>query len=97
MQASLLLSQSSVDGIELAKASFQRIQESVDDIRDKNLQIAAATEEQHQVAEEINRHIGGVFDDALTVVELASKSHAESQHLTNISNDLHELIGRYRT
>jgi methyl-accepting chemotaxis protein len=97
MQESLLLSQGSVDSIESARASFQSIQTSVDDIRDKNVQIATAAEEQHQVSEEINRHIAGVLGDALQVVDFAQRSHSESRQLTNVSGELQALIGRYRT
>lgn len=97
MQQSLLLSQGSVERIESAKASFQSIQSAVDDIRDRNVQIATAAEEQHQVSEEINRHIAGVLDDALQVVDFAQKSHSESRQLTDVSGELQTLIGRYRT
>ncbi|WP_375741562.1 methyl-accepting chemotaxis protein [Pseudomonas boanensis] len=97
MQESLLLSRGSVESIESAKASFQSIQASMDDIRDKNVQIAAAAEEQHQVAEEINRHIARIFDDALQVVDVAQRSHSESRQLSDVSVELQALIGRYRT
>jgi methyl-accepting chemotaxis protein len=39
----------------------------VNEIRDQNLQISAAAEEQHSVAEEINRHIQQIYDEARLV------------------------------
>ncbi|MCY1302337.1 Methyl-accepting chemotaxis protein CtpH [compost metagenome] len=68
----------------------------MDEIRDKNVQIATAAEEQHQVAEEINRHITRIFEDAQQVVECAEKSHHESRQLSNVSGELHALMCRYR-
>ncbi len=51
MQGSLLVSNTSVERIQQARDSFDKIRGSVDSIRDQNTQIATAAEEQHQVAE----------------------------------------------
>ncbi|MDB6145416.1 MAG: chemotaxis protein, partial [Pseudomonas sp.] len=64
MHASIEVSQQSVTRIGLARSSFGQIRESVDVIRDMNTQIATAAEEQHHVAEDINRHISQIHGDA---------------------------------
>nr|WP_188985769.1 methyl-accepting chemotaxis protein [Pseudomonas matsuisoli] len=97
MQNSLEMSKASVDRIQQARDSFERIRDSVDHIRDQNTQIATAAEEQHQVAEDINRHIAQIHEDALLVEQLAGSAQSDSQRLSQISGELHGLVGRFRT
>ena len=78
MQGSLQASQASVQRIQRARDSFDKIRASVDSIRDQNTHIATAAEEQHQVAEEINRHIAQIHADAQMVEEFAHSAHAGS-------------------
>ncbi|MDF9891549.1 UNVERIFIED_ORG: methyl-accepting chemotaxis protein [Pseudomonas vranovensis] len=97
MHASLEVSQQSVSRISLARSSFGQIRESVDIIRDMNTQIATAAEEQHQVAEDINRHISQIHGDAQLVAELANSARQDSQSLAGLSNELDALVRRFRT
>ncbi|SEC93400.1 methyl-accepting chemotaxis sensory transducer with Cache sensor [Pseudomonas saponiphila] len=97
MHASLEVSQQSVNRIGLARNSFGQIRESVDVIRDMNTQIATAAEEQHQVAEDINRHISQIHGDAQLVAELANSARLDSQSLTGLSNELDALVRRFKT
>nr|WP_181297183.1 methyl-accepting chemotaxis protein [Pseudomonas sp. Q2-TVG4-2] len=97
MQNSLKISQASVEGISLASQSFEQIRGAVDHIRDQNTQIATAAEEQHQVAEEINRHVAQIQDDALLVENLAQSAHRDSEELAQLSEQLQSLVGRFRT
>ena len=97
MHASLEVSQQSVSRIGLARDSFGQIRESVDNIRDMNTQIATAAEEQHQVAEDINRHISQIHGDAQLVAELASAARQDSQSLAGLSSELDSLVRRFRT
>ncbi len=97
MHASLEVSQESVSRIGLARTSFGQIRESVDVIRDMNTQIATAAEEQHQVAEDINRHISQIHGDAQLVAELANSAKVDSQSLAGLSNELDALVRRFRT
>ncbi|MBL0950531.1 MAG: methyl-accepting chemotaxis protein [Pseudomonas sp.] len=96
MQNSLEMSQASVERISLASNSFEQIRGAVDHIRDQNTQIATAAEEQHQVAEDINRHIAQIQSDALLVENLAQSAHRDSQELAQLSEQLHGLVGRFR-
>jgi len=97
MHASLEVSQQSVNRIGLARNSFGQIRESVDVIRDMNTQIATAAEEQHQVAEDINRHISQIHGDAQLVAELANSARLDSQSLAGLSNELDTLVRRFKT
>ena len=97
MHASLEVSQQSVTRIGEARNSFGQIRESVDVIRDMNTQIATAAEQQHQVAEDINRHISQIHGDAQRVAELADSARLDSQSLAGLSNELDGLVRRFRT
>ena len=96
MQGSLQVSQDSVECIEQARDSFDKIRTSVDSIRDQNNQIATAAEEQHQVAEEINRHIAQIHADAQRVEEYAHTAQSGSGRLTDISGHLKGLVERFK-
>jgi methyl-accepting chemotaxis protein len=96
MQGSLQVSQNSVECIQQARDSFDKIRTSVDSIRDQNTQIATAAEEQHQVAEEINRHIAQIHADAQLVEEFAHSAQSGSGRLTDISGQLKGLVGRFK-
>ncbi|NWB99928.1 methyl-accepting chemotaxis protein [Pseudomonas gingeri] len=97
MHASLEVSQESVNRIGLARTSFGQIRDSVDVIRDMNTQIATAAEEQHHVAEDINRHISQIHGDAQLVAELANSARLDSQGLAGLSSELDALVKRFRT
>ncbi|WP_213880947.1 methyl-accepting chemotaxis protein [Pseudomonas sp. dw_358] len=96
MQSSLQMSQTSVARIHQARDSFDKIRTSVDSIRDQNTQIATAAEQQHQVAEDINRHIAQIHADAQLVEELAHSAQTDSDRLTGISGELNGLVGRFK-
>ncbi|WP_335944344.1 methyl-accepting chemotaxis protein [Pseudomonas sp. G166] len=96
MQGSLQVSQTSVERIQQARDSFDKIRTSVDSIRDQNTQIATAAEEQHQVAEDINRHIAQIHADAQLVEEFAHSAQTGSGRLTDISGQLKGLVGRFK-
>jgi methyl-accepting chemotaxis protein len=95
MQGSLQVSHASVERIQQARDSFDKIRGSVDSIRDQNTQIATAAEEQHQVAEEINRHIAQIHADAQLVEGFAQSSQIGSGRLIEISGQLKGLVGRF--
>ncbi len=97
MGSCLDLSKASVSSIESARDSFEGIQLSVNEIRDQNLQISAAAEEQHSVAEEINRHIQQIYDEARLVESLANSAQDDSGRLSNLSDELNGLVGRFKS
>ncbi|MBA2928911.1 methyl-accepting chemotaxis protein [Pseudomonas sp. CCUG 57209] len=97
MGSCLDLSRASVSSIESARDSFEGIKLSVNEIRDQNLQISAAAEEQHSVAEEINRHIQQIYDEARLVESLANSAQDDSGRLSNLSDELNGLVGRFKS
>lgn len=97
MHASLDVSQQSVTKIGQARSSFGQIRESVDVIRDMNTQIATAAEEQHQVAEDINRHISQIHGDAQLIAQLSDSARADSTSLAALSNELDGLVRKFKT
>ena len=97
MGSCLDLSRASVSSIESARDSFEGIQLSVNEIRDQNLQISAAAEEQHSVAEEINRHIQQIYDEVRLVESLANSAQDDSGRLSNLSDELNGLVGRFKS
>lgn len=97
MESCLDLSRASVSSIARARDSFEGIQLSVNEIRDQNLQISAAAEEQHSVAEEINRHIQQIYDEARLVEGLASSAQSDSGRLSQLSEELNGLVGRFKS
>ena len=97
MHSSLNVSQQSVTKIGQARSSFGQIRESVDVIRDMNTQIATAAEEQHQVAEDINRHISQIHGDAQLIAELSDSARADSNSLAALSSELDGLVRKFKT
>nr|WP_256097372.1 methyl-accepting chemotaxis protein [Pseudomonas sp. 31 R 17] len=97
MESCLELSRASVSSIGSARESFEGIQLSVNEIRDQNLQISAAAEEQHSVAEDINKHIQQIYDEAQLVESLASSAQEDSGRLSHLSNELNGLVGRFKS
>ncbi|MDF3175319.1 methyl-accepting chemotaxis protein [Pseudomonas sp. ER28] len=96
MQTCLTISDTSVANIRQARESFESIRLSVDQIRDQNTQIATAAEEQHQVAEGINRHIVQIHEDACLVEQLAGEAKDDSERLSHVSDELQGLVCRFR-
>nr|WP_322978065.1 methyl-accepting chemotaxis protein [Pseudomonas sp. C11] len=97
MHASLDVSRQTVNAIGEARSSFEMIRDAVDNIRDMSTQIATAAEEQHQVAEDINRHISQIHSDSQQVAELASATSSDAKTLTALSDELNGLVRRFKT
>lgn len=83
---------------ELAKCAFSvseafaRIDSAVGVIRDMNMQIAAATEEQHQVSDDINSHIMAISVDAGEITKGAETTRLATVALKNTSADLGSIV-----
>ena len=86
---------SGLDKVREAERSLQEIVESVGRITDQSLQVSAATEEQSQVADEINRQI-------ISIAELADKSSDRAgtadrlgSEFRELAESLHNLVDRF--
>ncbi|NBA96194.1 PAS domain-containing methyl-accepting chemotaxis protein [Pseudomonas sp. R5(2019)] len=71
------------------------ISEAVANITDMTTQIAAATEEQTAVAEEISRNISTIADLADQTSEQAQRSALLSEELTRTANGQYSLVERF--
>jgi aerotaxis receptor len=71
------------------------ISEAVANITDMTTQIAAATEEQSSVAEEISRNIATIADLADRTSEEAQRSATLSGELTDTAHSQYSLVERF--
>jgi len=97
MHHSLVQSNESVAFTAQVEEAFAGVHEAVTTIKDMNTQIATAAEEQHAVAEDINRHIAEIQSDAGRISEVSSVSKTTTRSLTQISSELNKLVGRFHT
>ncbi|MGF1755699.1 methyl-accepting chemotaxis protein [Vibrio makurazakiensis] len=97
MKVSLTASQETVVTTGSVNDSFSGISSSVMAIHDMNTQIATAAEEQHLVAEEINRNIQQVHEDTQKVDDVARRAKMNSEKLGEAANELNELVSKFKT
>lgn len=77
--------------------AFENIESAVQMIRDMTTQIAAATEEQHLVTEDINRNVVAINDAVNQVSSQATEVESYSHEQRELSSALKQLVGRFRT
>jgi methyl-accepting chemotaxis protein len=70
--------------------------DSVQRINDMAAQIATACEQQSSVTEEIARNISDIRDLSNEAAQTSEQSTRASQHLSELSNGLAQLVGRFR-
>ncbi|OEC38142.1 chemotaxis protein [Pseudomonas sp. 1D4] len=76
--------------------SLSAITDQVEAISDMNHQVAAATEEQSSVTEEINRNVQGIADLAGATAGEVRGCREECQALSRLADDLAGQMGRFR-
>ena len=77
--------------------AFESIESAVQMIRDMTMQIAAATEEQHLVTEDINQNIVAINDAVNQVSGQATEVEHYAREQSELSSALKQLVGRFRT
>ena len=97
MQQSLAQSEESVAFTAQVEEAFTGVHEAVTTIKDMNTQIATAAEEQHAVAEGINRNIVEIHSDAGRINQASQVSRAATEALSAVSSELNRLVDRFRT
>ncbi|WPC05726.1 methyl-accepting chemotaxis protein [Pseudomonas benzenivorans] len=76
--------------------SLGAITEQVERISDMNTQVAAATEEQSSVTEEINRNVQGIADLAHATAGEVLACREDCQSLRGLAEDLAKQMGSFR-
>ncbi|WP_044873917.1 methyl-accepting chemotaxis protein [Pseudomonas sp. LFM046] len=85
-----------VEASQRTGTSLGAITDQVEHISDMNHQVAAATEEQSSVTEEINRNVQGIADLAHATASEVRGCREECQTLSRLAGDLAQQVGRFR-
>ncbi|MFZ5958673.1 methyl-accepting chemotaxis protein [Pseudomonas sp. QL9] len=96
MDNSRSLTDSTVELTRRAGERLQAITRTVSGIQAMNQQIAAASEQQSAVAEEINRSVMSVRDISEQTAAASEETAASSIELARLGTELQGLVGRFR-
>ncbi|MCY1267939.1 Methyl-accepting chemotaxis protein McpH [compost metagenome] len=96
MQAGQAATGTGVAASQHTGASLGAITEQVERISDMNTQVAAATEEQSSVTEEINRNVQGIADLAHATSADTERCQADCRSLRALADDLARQMGSFR-
>jgi len=72
------------------------ITQAISSINERNLVIASASEEQAQVAREVDRNLVNIRDLSLQSSAGANQTSAASQELSRLAIDLNNLVARFK-
>ncbi|WP_438866585.1 methyl-accepting chemotaxis protein [Pseudomonas sp. L1(2025)] len=76
--------------------SLERIAHNVSEINDRNLVIASASEEQANVAREVDRNLVNIQDLSTQTAAGAHQTSASSQELARLAVSFNELVARFK-
>ncbi len=79
-----------------AGGALQRITDAISQISERNLVIASASEEQAQVAREVDRNLVNIRDLSVQTSAGANQTTAASQELSHLATSLNGLVSRFR-
>ncbi|WP_076539573.1 methyl-accepting chemotaxis protein [Shewanella sp. UCD-KL21] len=86
-------------GVQASQRTYQALEdiaENVMQISELNIQIAAATEEQSAVINEINQHVVNISDSSDSSAQASASIESSSEALKSIANDLDGLVKRFK-
>ncbi|MEF9898370.1 MAG: methyl-accepting chemotaxis protein [Pseudomonas sp.] len=95
MQQSNDRAQSTLEGAHAAGAALEEIAAAISLINERNLVIASASEQQAQVAREVDRNLTNIRDLALQTSAGANQTNAASRAMSQLAIDLNSLVGRF--
>ncbi|MGL4316520.1 MAG: methyl-accepting chemotaxis protein [Pseudomonas sp.] len=96
MQGSTSRAHSALAVARMAGSALEEIAVAITSINERNLVIASASEEQAQVAREVDRNLVNIRDLSLQTSAGADQTSAASQELSRLAVDLNGLVGRFR-
>ncbi|WP_275547244.1 MULTISPECIES: methyl-accepting chemotaxis protein [unclassified Pseudomonas] len=96
MHAGQSATSTGVESSQRTGQSLRAITEQVERISDMNTQVAAATEEQSSVTEEINRNVQGIADLAHATAGEVRACREDCQTLSRLADDLTGQMGKFR-
>ncbi|WP_313088778.1 methyl-accepting chemotaxis protein [Pseudomonas sp.] len=96
MQTSNERARATLEIARTAGEALDDIARAISQISERNLVIASASEEQAQVAREVDRNLVNIRDLSLQSSAGANQTSAASQELARLAIDLNELVSRFR-
>ncbi|MHC5352111.1 methyl-accepting chemotaxis protein [Metapseudomonas furukawaii] len=95
MQNSMGRAQSTLQVAQAAGEALEDITRAIAEINERNLVIASASEEQAQVAREVDRNLVNIRDLAVQTSAGADQTSASSQELSRLAVDLNGLVAKF--
>ncbi|MDD0974042.1 methyl-accepting chemotaxis protein [Pseudomonas fontis] len=95
MQQTSLRARGTLEGAHAAGEALEGIASAIHLINERNLVIASASEQQAQVAREVDRNLTNIRDLALQSSAGANQTSAASQALSQLAIELNTLVGRF--
>ena len=89
-------SQRTIEQASLAGQSLSQITQSLRNLTGLNASIASATLQQTHVVDDINRNVTQTASLARNTAEAAEQSSTASQHLKQLAEQIHRLLGQFR-
>ncbi|QLF95046.1 methyl-accepting chemotaxis protein [Pseudomonas sp. ABC1] len=96
MQNSTTRARQTLDMARLAGEALERIGAAITTINERNLVIASASEEQAQVAREVDRNLVNIRDLSQQTAAGANQTSAASQELSSLAVALSALVSRFK-
>nr|BFD42416.1 methyl-accepting chemotaxis protein [Pseudomonas sp. FFPRI_1] len=95
MQQSNQRTQNTLELARAAGVALEQIAESINQINERNLVIASASEEQAQVSREVDRNLVNIRDLATQSAAGANQTSAASHELSRLAVDLNAMVARF--
>jgi len=96
MASSVKLAEGAVNQAHGGTEALQKITHAIASIDDMTQQIAAASDEQSSVAEEINRNIILISDSAKATVAVSDESARAGEDMARLANELNATIAQFK-
>lgn len=96
MEQSRNLMGSTIETARLSGISISQVSDSIGQINQMNIQIAAATEEQGVVSEELNRNVTNISHAADDISDGASQMAQACTDLSHLSSQLFSIVGKFK-